>query len=418
MSSESLIFKGSFNVYSLVGHSGDVTAIATSSENPDMILTASRDKTIIMWTLTRDESAYGYPKRILHGHNGFVSDVVVSSDGQFALSASWDKTLRLWDLNTGLTTRRFVGHTSDVLSVSFSADNRQIVSGSRDRTIKLWNTLGECKFNIQEEGHTEWVSCVRFSPNPLNPVIVSAGWDKVVKVSYCLVSRGFDFVSAFRFGFPPSFRISTFDARCAAKHDDFTTCVIFATSEGLSIPMRPLNYPPRSLISADGSRSMVGAQHNPPSTTRTIADLWRLALVQVWELSKCKLRTNHFGHTGYISTVTVSPDGSLCASGGKDGITMLWDLNEGKHLYSLEAGDTINALVFSPNRYWLCAATDSAIKIFDLESKSIVDELKPEFETTQGGRAPIATSLAWSADGQTLFAGYSDNVTRVYSVVA
>lgn len=85
---------------------------------------------------------------------------------------------------------------------------------------------------------------------------------------------------------------------------------------------------------------------------------------------------------------------------------MLWDLNEGKHLYSLEAGDTINALVFSPNRYWLCAATDSAVKIFDLESKSIVDELKPEFETTQGGRAPIATSLAWSADGQTLFAGF------------
>ena len=48
---------------------------------------------------------------------------------------------------------------------------------------------------------------------------------------------------------------------------------------------------------------------------------------------------------------------------------MLWDLNEGKHLYSLEAGDIVNALVFSPNRYWLCAATASCIKIFDLESK-------------------------------------------------
>ena len=48
---------------------------------------------------------------------------------------------------------------------------------------------------------------------------------------------------------------------------------------------------------------------------------------------------------------------------------MLWDLNEGKHLYSLDAGDTVNALVFSPNRYWLCAATTSCVKIFDLESK-------------------------------------------------
>lgn len=169
----------------LSGHGGWVTAIATSSENPDMLLTASRDKKIIVWQLSRTDTNYGYPKKILHGHNHFVSDIVISSDGQFALSASWDKTLRLWDLNTGLTARRFVGHTSDVLSVSFSADNRQIVSGSRDRTIKLWNTLGECKFNIQEDGHSEWVSCVRFSPNPSNPVIVSAGWDKVVKVSIC-----------------------------------------------------------------------------------------------------------------------------------------------------------------------------------------------------------------------------------------
>lgn len=48
---------------------------------------------------------------------------------------------------------------------------------------------------------------------------------------------------------------------------------------------------------------------------------------------------------------------------------MLWDLNEDKHLYSLEAVDTINALVFSPNRYWLCAATASSLKIYDLESK-------------------------------------------------
>lgn len=97
---------------------------------------------------------------------------------------------------------------------------------------------------------------------------------------------------------------------------------------------------------------------------------------------------------------------------------MLWDLNEGKHLYSLEAGDNINALVFSPNRYWLCAATTSCIKIFDLESKSIVDELKPDFvEVGKSGREPECLSLAWSADGQTLFAGYADNIVRVFTVL-
>lgn len=217
--SESLVYRGS-----LAAHKGWVTAVATSSENPDMLLTASRDKTIIVWQLSRDDTSYGYPKKILHGHNHFVSDIVISSDGQFALSASWDKTLRLWDLNTGLTTRRFVGHTADVLSVSFSADNRQIVSGSRDRTIKLWNTLGECKFNIQEDGHSEWVSCVRFSPNPATPVIVSAGWDKVVKVS-CLADVG---------------------TRWEAAMISVIILYIFATIERVRPSMRT-NWPPRSL---------------------------------------------------------------------------------------------------------------------------------------------------------------------------
>jgi guanine nucleotide-binding protein subunit beta-2-like 1 protein len=76
------------------------------------------------------------------------------------------------------------------------------------------------------------------------------------------------------------------------------------------------------------------------------------------------LKANHYGHNGYLNTVTVSPDGSLCASGGKDGQAMLWDLNDNKHLYTLDSGDNINALCFSPNRYWLCAATGNSIKIW------------------------------------------------------
>lgn len=52
---------------------------------------------------------------------------------------------------------------------------------------------------------------------------------------------------------------------------------------------------------------------------------------------------------------------------------MLWDLNEGKHLYTLDSGDIINALCFSPNRYWLCAATGPSIKIWvrDLNIKMV-----------------------------------------------
>lgn len=313
--SEQMTLKGTLH-----GHAGWVTQIATTPRYPDMIISASRDKKIIMWKIDRtDMSITGVPQRSLSGHGHFVTDVVMSSDGQFALSGSWDKTLRLWDLNTGATTRQFTNHTKDVLSVAFSADNRQIVSGSRDKTIKLWNTLAQCKYTITDDCHSDWVSCVRFSPSNQNPIIVSAGWDKTVKV---------------------------------------------------------------------------------------------------WNLANCKLKTNHLGHSGYINAVTVSPDGSLCASGGKDGNAMLWDLNEGKHLYTLEGNDIINALNFSPNRYWLCAAVGPLIKLWDLEDKRVVDELKPDVVGNQSQKAqpPQCISLAWSSDGQTLYAGYTDNMIRVWQV--
>lgn len=319
---------------SLKGHNGWVTSIATTSQNPNMIVSASRDKSLLIWNIEPDASvvgdecdgiSYGKPVRSLHGHTHFVEDVVISSDGQYALSGSWDRTLRLWELSTGVTRNRFIGHTKDVLSVAFSPDNRQIISGGRDKTIRIWNTLGHLVHTIDGEkngAHTDWVSSVAFSPDAKVSRVVSCGWDNMVKV-------------------------------------------------------------------------------------------WDMNIV---DKKECKLANNLEGHSGYVNCATISPDGSLCASGGKDGIVMLWDLTEGKKLYELDAGSTIYSLVFSPSKYWLCAATEKEIKVLDLENKRCVDVLRPKFRVPKKGFIPYCISLAWSTDGSTLYSGYTDNVIRVWTV--
>jgi len=91
-------------------------------------------------------------------------------------------------------------------------------------------------------------------------------------------------------------------------------------------------------------------------------------------------------------------------------------LNDGKHLYSLDAGGTINGLTFSPKNYWLVAATDTSIKVWDLENKNVLDELSSTNPPKNG--IPWCVCLTWSADGNTLFAGSTDGNIYVYEVGA
>jgi guanine nucleotide-binding protein subunit beta-2-like 1 protein len=306
----------------LKGHRGWVTAVACPSQNDASakLVSASRDNTVVVWkecSRSSTEESLAVPIRRLEGHSDFVQDVSLSNNAEFALSASWDKSLRLWNLKTGDCITKFHGHTKDALSAAFSPDNRQIVSGGRDNRLRLWNVKGDCIFTTQDrDSHTDWVSCVRFSPTQNQAsIVVSGGWDNLVKV---------------------------------------------------------------------------------------------------WSLSGFRCQSTLRGHTGFVSSVTVSPDGSLCASAGKDGKAKLWDLNRGEHLYELDAAEPINQIAFSPNRYWLCAATQSTIRIWDLESKEVVAELVPETQNKKF--KPECTSIAWSADGSTLYSGYTDNIVRVWGI--
>ncbi|CAL5367428.1 unnamed protein product [Camellia sinensis] len=166
----------------------------------------------------------------------------------------------------------------------------------------------------------------------------------------------------------------------------------------------------KSSLLPETARSSCGTLWVSPTI---VSSSWDQTL-KIWNLTNYKIRASLTGHSGYVNTVAVSPDGLLCASGGKDGVILLWDLAEEKKLYLLDSGSIINALCFSPNRYWLCAATEASIKIWDLESKTIVVDLKvdakQEAEMNEGGAAvssgvnpnygliilPISVLSSWS----------------------
>ena len=310
----------------LKGHNGWVTSLAASPVDADTLVSSSRDHTCLVWKLHAGDPiddptlvmSCGTPVKSFEGHSHIVQDVSLSYDGQYALTASWDHSVRLWNVATGMCEKTLSGHSKDVLSVCFSPDNRLIMSCGRDRTIKLWNTLGECQFTLDKKGHNDWVSCVRFVPNMEKPRIVSCGFDKVVKV---------------------------------------------------------------------------------------------------WNLENMKVEYNLVAHTQVVNKVVVSPDGSLCASAGKDGFVMIWDLATGMEQFRENFEEEVTDVAFSPANYWIAVATTKEIVIYDLEKKEKVASVAPEFpKMGKKGTMPSCTCLCWSMDGASLFTGYTDNVIRVWEV--
>ena len=98
------------------------------------IVTGSEDKTVKVW-----DAETGQEVLALKGHTDDVSSVAFSPDGKRIVTGSEDRTVKVWDAETGQEVLALKGHTDGVRGVAFSPDGKRIVTGSGDRTVKVWD---------------------------------------------------------------------------------------------------------------------------------------------------------------------------------------------------------------------------------------------------------------------------------------
>jgi WD40 repeat protein len=117
-------------------------------------------------------------ERTLKGHTNYVWDVVVTPDGRRVLSASNDKTVKMWDLATGNLLATFSGHTSMVCSIAIAPDGIRLAAGAFDGSIKVWNiNSGDV---IADLHHGNLDAKVAWSPT--DDALSSGGADGVLRV--------------------------------------------------------------------------------------------------------------------------------------------------------------------------------------------------------------------------------------------
>ena len=141
------------------------------------IISGSHDRTIRIWD-AETGTAVGEP---LEGHTDRVNSVAFSPDGRYIISGSDDRTIRTWDAETGAAVGQpLEGHTAQVTSVAYSPDGRCITSGSFDHTIRIWDAEAVAAAGLPIEGRVDSVHSVAYSPDGRQ--ITSGSYDQTIRV--------------------------------------------------------------------------------------------------------------------------------------------------------------------------------------------------------------------------------------------
>jgi mRNA-degrading endonuclease YafQ of YafQ-DinJ toxin-antitoxin module len=119
-------------VATLQGHTDRVTACTVTPDGRH-IVSASYDHTLKIWDL-----ASGSAVATLRDHTDCVRACAVTPDGRLVVSASYDHTLKIWDLANGRVVTTLQGHTSGVRACAVTLDGRLVLSASEDHTLKVW----------------------------------------------------------------------------------------------------------------------------------------------------------------------------------------------------------------------------------------------------------------------------------------
>jgi TPR repeat protein/predicted oxidoreductase (fatty acid repression mutant protein) len=300
--------------------SGHTSFLDSAQFSPDdrRIVTASNDKTVRIW-----DAETGSQIQVLSGHTEMVNGAVYSPDGARILTDSNDKTARIWDAATGRQIQVLSGHSALVAESAFSPDGRRVVTASNDRTARIWDgTTG--RQIIVLKGHTDDLISAAYSPDGRR--ILTGSYDNTARI---------------------------WDAETGRQIMQLSGHTAHLTS---------------AVFSPDGQNVLTASY----DTT-----------ARIWDAATGRQLLLLSGHTDSLANAAYSSDGMRIVTASHDKSTRIWDAATGRLLLQLIEPDLVEFAAFSRdgNRV-VTASDDKHARVWDVNV------------------APLETQIEWAEAAQ------------------